>query len=163
MSATYRSVFSRQEPWIAPSGGGDLPCQGRSGMQRHRDRQLASQCQPLPHLEDPPRDMGVLHEGKLVALNGKFRQPVHHREDAVMVTWRNGFEKPSPCRLGCRQDKGGRTWIGGDLPFDEIEDRRVASRRDRETSGPWPSPSAQDRIDGTSVSPGGGVGGTLSL
>ena len=25
MRATYRSVFSRQEPWIAPSGGGDLP------------------------------------------------------------------------------------------------------------------------------------------
>src|ERR1043166_5952251 len=30
MRETYRSVFSRQEPWIAPSGGGDLPCQGRS-------------------------------------------------------------------------------------------------------------------------------------
>ena len=80
--------------------------------------------------------MGVLHEGKLVALDGKLRQAVHHREDAVMVTRRNEFEKPSPCCLGSRQDEGGLTWIGGDLSFDEIEDRRVASRRDRETRGP---------------------------
>ena len=117
-----------------------------------------TQGQPLPDLEHPPRDMGVLHEGELVALNGKFRQPVHHRKDAVMVTRRNGFEKPCPCRLGRRQDEGGRTWIGGDLSFDEIENRRVASRPDRETNGPWPGPGAEDRIRGTSLSPSGGIG-----
>ncbi len=129
-----------------------------SGMQRHRHRQRPAQCQPLPDLEHPPRDMGVLHESEFVALNGKFRQPVHHCEDAVMVTRRNRFEKPGPCRLGRRQDEGGSAWIGGDPSFDEIENRRVASRRDSETSGPWPRPCAQDRIRGTRVSPSGGVG-----
>src|SRR5580693_7883410 len=109
-------------------------------MQRYRHRQRPAQYQPLPHLEHPPCDMGVLHEDEFVALDGKFRQPVHHRKDAVMVTRRNGFEKPSPYRLRRRQDKGGRAWIGGDLPFDEIENRRVTSRLDRKTHGPWSGP-----------------------
>jgi hypothetical protein len=95
-------------------------------MQRYRDRQCATQCQPLPDLEHPPRDMGVLHEGKFVALNRKFRQPVHHRENAVMMRRRNGFEKPGPYRLRRRQDEGGHARIGGYLSFDNIEDRRVA-------------------------------------
>jgi hypothetical protein len=85
-------------------------------------------------------------------LNGKLRQPVHHCEDAVMVTRRNGFEKPSPRRLGCRQDKGGSTWIGGELCFDEIEVCRVAPGPDRKTNAPWPGPGAEDRIRGTSLS-----------
>jgi hypothetical protein len=68
--------------------------------------------------------MGVLHKYEFVAFDGKFREPVHHRKDAVMVARRNGFEKPGPCRLGCRQREGGRAGIGGDLRFDEIEDRR---------------------------------------
>jgi hypothetical protein len=90
--------------------------------------------------------MGVLHKDEFVALDGKFREPVHHRKDAVMVARRNGFEKPGPCRLGCRQREGGRAWIGGDLRFDEIEDRRVTSRLDRETHGPWSGPGGQHRI-----------------
>ena len=84
-------------------------------MQRYRHRKGATQCQPLPDLEHPPRDMGVLHEGKFVALNRKFRQPVHHRENAVMMTRRNGFEKPGPCRLRRRQDEGGHARISGYL------------------------------------------------
>jgi hypothetical protein len=127
-------------------------------MQRHRHRQRSTQGQPLPDLQHAPRDMGVLHEGELIALNRKFRQPVHHREDAVMVTRRNGLEKPGPCRLGRGQDEGGNAWIGGDLPFDEIEDRRVASRRDREANGPRPRPGGEDRIGSTGVPPSGGVG-----
>jgi hypothetical protein len=102
--------------------------------------------------------MGVLHERELVALNGKYRQPVHHCKDVVMVTRRNGFEKPSPGCLGCRKDKGGSTWIAGDLSFDEIENRRVVPRSDRKTNGPWTGPGAEDRILDTSLSPSGGVG-----
>jgi hypothetical protein len=89
--------------------------------------------------------MGVLHEDEFVALDGKFRQPAHHRKDAVMVMRRNGLEKPSPYRLRRRQDKGGRAWIGGDLPFDEIENRRVTSRLDRKTHGPGVGPRARVR------------------
>jgi len=52
-------------------------CRHRSGtfswMQRHRHRQRATHGQPLPDLEHPPRDVRMLHEGKFVALNGKFR------------------------------------------------------------------------------------------
>src|ERR1700730_5517375 len=92
--------------------------------------------------------MGVLHEDEFVALDGEFRQPVHHRKDAVMVTRRNGFEKPSPYRLRRRQDKGGRAWIGGDLPFCEIENRPFTSRLDRKTPGPWSAPGGQHRIGG---------------
>ena len=128
------------------------------GVQRHRYRQRSTQGQPLPDLEHTPCDMGVLHEREFVALNKKFRQPVHHREDAVMVTRRNRFEKPSPCRLGRRQREGGSTRIGGDLSFDEIENRRVVSRPDGETHGPWPDPGREDRIRGASLSPLGGVG-----
>jgi hypothetical protein len=102
--------------------------------------------------------MGVLHEDEFVALDGKFGQPVHHRKDAVMVTRRNGFEKLGPCRLRRRQDKGGRARIGGDLPFDKIEDRRVTSRLDRKTHGPWSGPGGQHRICGTSRAPSEGVG-----
>src|ERR1700731_27269 len=101
--------------------------------------------------------MGVLHKGQLVALNGKFRQPVHHREDAVMVTRRNGFQKASPCRLGRRQEKGRRASISSNLSFDEIEARRVVFRRDREASGPSTSPGAQDRIGGACVLPSSSV------
>jgi hypothetical protein len=127
-------------------------------MQRHRHRQRSTQGQPLPDLEHPPRDMGVLHEREFIPLNGKFRQLVHQGEDAVMMTRRNGFEKPRPCRLGCRQGKGGNTRVAGDLSFDEIENRRVVSQSDGETSAPWPRPCTQDRIRGTRVSPDGGVG-----
>jgi len=129
-----------------------------SWMQRYRHRQRPAQCQPLPHFEHPPCDMGVLHEDEFVALDGKFRQPVHHRKNAVMVTRRNGFEKPSPYRLRRRQDKGGRAWIGCDLPFDEIENRPVITRLDRKTHGPWSGPGGQHRICGTSRAPGEGVG-----
>jgi hypothetical protein len=101
--------------------------------------------------------MGVLHAGELVALNGKFRQPVHHREDAVMVTRRHGFEEPRPCRLGCRQGEGGSTRIVGDLSSDEIENRRVASRPDRETNSPGPGPGGEDRIRSASLVPSGGI------
>jgi len=102
--------------------------------------------------------MGMLHEGEFVAFDGKFRQPVHHREDAMMVTRRNRFKKPTPRRLGRRENESRSAWIGGDLSLDEIENRRVVSRPDRETNGPWPSPGAQDRIRGTSLSPRGVVG-----
>jgi len=77
--------------------------------------------------------MGMLHEDEFVAFDGGFRQPIHHREDAVMVTRRNRFEKPTPCRLGCRQREGRRLLIGGDLPFDEIENHRVVSRPAKQT------------------------------
>ena len=50
--------------------------------------------------------MGVLHEDEFVALDGKFRQPVHHREDAVMVTRRNGFGNRLQVASGGRQDEG---------------------------------------------------------
>jgi hypothetical protein len=102
--------------------------------------------------------MGMLHEDEFVAFDGGFRQPIHHREDAVMVTRRNRFEKTSPCRLGCRQREGRRLSIGGDLPFDNIENRRVVSRLNRETNTPWPGPGAQDRIRGTSLSPREAIG-----
>jgi hypothetical protein len=86
-----------------------------------------------------------------------LQRSTHHRKNAVMVTRRNGFEKPSPHRLRRRQDKGGRARIGGDLPFDELEDRRVASRLDRETYGPWSGPGGQHRIRGASRPPSEGV------
>src|SRR5256885_15291431 len=103
--------------------------------------------------------MGMLHEGEFVALDGKLRQPIHHREDAVMVTGRNGFEKPTPRRLGCRQNEGRSPWIGGDSSFDETENRRVVSRPDRETNCPLPSPGVHDRIRRTSLFPKCDVGG----
>src|SRR5215469_1200357 len=62
-------------------------------MQRHRHRQRTAQCQPFPDLEQPPHDMSVLHKRELVTLDGEFRQPIHHSEDAVMMTWRNRLEK----------------------------------------------------------------------
>ena len=125
-------------------------------VQRHRHR--PAQGQPLPDFEHAPRDMGVLHDGEFVALNREFRQPVHHREDAVMVTRRNRFEKPGPRRCGRRQDKGGSPRFGRAPPFDEIENRHIISRRDREANGPRPRPGAKHRIGSTRVSPGGGVG-----
>jgi len=103
---------------------------------RRRDHDTAT------NLEHPSCHMRMLHESQFIALDGKFRQPVHHRENAVMVPRRNGLEKPGPCRLGCRQREGGSPWIGGDLSFDEIENRRVVSRHDGETRGPRPSPGS---------------------
>src|ERR1700719_969237 len=49
-------------------------------------------------------------------------------------------------------------WISGDLPFDEIENRRVTSRLDRKTHGPWSGPGGQHRICGASRAPSEGVG-----
>jgi hypothetical protein len=50
--------------------------------------------------------MGIPHDGEFAALNRTFRQPVHHREDTVMMTRRNWFEKPTPAASGGRQDEG---------------------------------------------------------
>jgi hypothetical protein len=126
-------------------------------MQRNRHRRRLAQRKPLADFQHAARDMGVLHERELIALDREFRQAVHHRENAMMMPRRNRFQKFRPYAAWRAEGERRRAAAGGHPTLGQREYRQRAFAGDGETGVPRSGPAGQNRVARTGIPPGGGI------